>query len=47
MVLIREGRTIILFCTGARHAGENLATVLAHRVGELPPPIQFLGLEIL
>ena len=39
MVLIREGRTIILFCTGPRHAGENLATVLAHRGGELPPPI--------
>jgi len=39
MVLIREGRTILLFCTGPRHAGENLATVLAHRVGELPPPI--------
>ena len=39
MVLIHAGRTIILFSTGPRHAGENLATVLAHRVGELPPPI--------
>ena len=39
MVLIREGRTIILFSTGPRHAGENLATVLAQRVDELPPPI--------
>ena len=39
MVLIREGRTIILFCTGPRHAGENLATVLSRRVLELPPPI--------
>jgi hypothetical protein len=32
--------TIALFFTGAHHAGENLRTVLEHRVAELPPPIQ-------
>jgi hypothetical protein len=31
---------IVLFFTGSKHAGENLATVLAHRSAELPPPIQ-------
>jgi len=30
---------IALFFTGQRHAGENLAQVLAHRARELPPPI--------
>ena len=31
---------IALFFTGRRHAGENLAAVLAHRAGELGAPIQ-------
>jgi hypothetical protein len=31
---------IALFFTGRRHAGENLAAVLAHRAAELAPPIQ-------
>jgi len=31
---------IALFFTGRRHAGENLATVLAHRAVDLAPPIQ-------
>jgi transposase len=36
----REGRQIALFFTGSRHAGENLADLLAKRAKELPPPIQ-------
>ena len=35
-----EGRQIALFCTGVRHAGENLAAVLARRHTDLPAPIQ-------
>ncbi len=35
-----DGHRIALFFTGRRHAGENLATVLAHRVPGLGPPIQ-------
>lgn len=31
---------VALFCTGAKHAGENLADVLRRRAAELPPPIQ-------
>ena len=31
---------IALYFTGRRHAGENLATVLAHRAVDLAPPIQ-------
>jgi transposase len=34
------GHTIALFFTGRRHAGENLAAVLAHRAAALAPPIQ-------
>ncbi len=34
------GFTIALFFTGRKHAGENLADVLAKRAAELPPPIQ-------
>jgi transposase len=40
IVSTRQGRRIALFFTGQRHAGENLAQVLAHRAAELPPPIQ-------
>jgi transposase len=35
-----EGRPIALFFTGHRHAGENLAALLARRARDLPPPIQ-------
>jgi transposase len=40
IVSTRPGQRIALFFTGQRHAGENLAQVLAHRAAELPPPIQ-------
>jgi transposase len=40
VVALRDGRRVALFFSGRRHAGENLAGVLAHRVAELPPPIQ-------
>ena len=35
-----QGRRIALFFTGRRHAGENLARVLAQRAAGLAPPIQ-------
>jgi transposase len=34
------GHSIALFFTGRRHAGENLAAVLAHRAATLAPPIE-------
>lgn len=40
IVATRDGHRIALFFTGRRHAGENLATVLAHRAPSLGPPIQ-------
>ena len=40
VVALREGYRVALFFSGRRHAGENLAQVLAHRAEELPPPIQ-------
>ncbi len=40
IVSTRQGQRIALFFTGRRHAGENLAHVLAHRSPELAPPIQ-------
>ena len=40
IVATRDGHRIALFFTGRRHAGENLATVLAHRAPGLGPPIQ-------
>jgi len=40
IVSTRAGQRIALFFTGRRHAGENLATVLARRAQELGPPIQ-------
>jgi len=40
IVSTREGRTVALFFTGRKHAGENLACVLAHRAAALGPPIQ-------
>jgi transposase len=40
IVSTRAGQKIALFFTGRKHAGENLATVLAQRARELGPPIQ-------
>lgn len=40
LMWIAKERRIALFFTGAKHAGENLATVLGERSRELPPPIQ-------
>jgi transposase len=41
-----SGRQIVLYFTGRRHAGENLAELLARRASELGPPLQMCdGLE--
>jgi transposase len=40
VVALRDGHRVALFFSGRRHAGENLAKVLAHRAAVLPPPIQ-------
>jgi len=40
IVSTRDGHRVALFFTGARHAGENLAEVLAQRAAELRAPIQ-------
>lgn len=40
IVSTRGGRKIALFFTGRKHAGENLADVLARRAAELAAPIQ-------
>jgi hypothetical protein len=40
IVSIVGTRTISLFFTGAKHAGENIAEVLKRRTRELPAPIQ-------
>jgi len=40
IVATREGHRIALYFTGRRHAGENLAAVLAQRAPGLGPPIQ-------
>jgi transposase len=40
VVALRDGYRVALFFSGRKHAGENLADVLKHRVAELPPPIQ-------
>jgi transposase len=40
IVSVEGDRRIALFFTGQKHAGENLADVLAKRAAELPPPIQ-------
>jgi transposase len=39
IVSIRDGRQIVLFFTGRKHAGENLSRVLEHRASGLDPPI--------
>lgn len=40
IVATRDHQRIALFFTGRKHAGENLAAVLAQRAAELGPPIQ-------
>jgi transposase len=40
IVATRDGHRIALFFTGRKHAGENLADVLAQRAAERSPPIQ-------
>src|SRR2546428_3658793 len=40
IVSTRQGERMALFFTGRRHAGENLAQVLARRGADLAPPIQ-------
>src|SRR5205814_6336282 len=40
VVALRDGYRVALFFSGPRHAGENLARVLARRAEHLPPPIQ-------
>jgi transposase len=40
IVATHTGHQIALFFTGVRHAGENLAAVLARRNADLPAPIQ-------
>ena len=40
IVSVGGGHKIALFFTGPKHAGENLADVLAQRPSELPAPIQ-------
>jgi transposase len=40
IVATKEAHQIALFFTGVRHAGENLAAVLARRNTDLPAPIQ-------
>jgi len=40
IVSVEDERQIALFFTGRKHAGENLADVLAKRAAELAPPIQ-------
>ncbi len=40
IVAIGDGHRIALFVTGRRHAGENLARILAARPADLGPPIQ-------
>jgi transposase len=40
VVALGDGHRVALFFSGRRHAGENLAEVLALRAAELPAPIQ-------
>lgn len=40
IVATGEDHRVAVFCTGVRHAGENLADVLARRQKQLPDPIQ-------
>jgi transposase len=40
VVSTRQGQKIAVFFTGPKHAGENLADVLARRAADIAPPIQ-------
>ncbi len=40
VALLPTRQRVVLFFTGAAHAGQNLTTVLAHRAKELSPPTQ-------
>jgi len=40
LVSLHDGHRLALFFTGRRHAGEDLARVLAQRAADLGPPIQ-------
>ena len=40
IVSTQQGQRIALYFTGRQHAGENLRDVLAHRAGQLAPPLQ-------
>lgn len=40
IIALQDQRTIALFFTGRRHAGENIAQVLARRRNGLAPPVQ-------
>ena len=40
IVSTHEGRTIVLYATGNKHAGENLLDILVHRPADMPAPIQ-------
>jgi transposase len=40
VVALRDDHRVALFLSGRRHAGENLAQILKHRLESLPPPIQ-------
>lgn len=40
IVSTHEGRTIVLYATGNKHAGENLFDILVHRPADMPAPIQ-------
>jgi transposase len=37
---LEDGHSVVIFFTGAKHAGENLDDLLQQRSGDLPPPIQ-------
>jgi len=45
IVATTENQRIALFFTGPKHAGENLATVLARRAADVDPPIQMSDAE--
>ena len=40
VAVLEPDRKVVLFFTGHKHAGDNLADVLAHRAKELQAPIQ-------
>jgi transposase len=40
IVAVAQGHRVVIYATGHRHAGENLAALLGHRLPELPAPTQ-------